>query len=339
MWLRRLLALVIAVGLVFGAWQARTRLLGRAAGAPAPEEVRVACVQELAGICSQLDTSAPPLAEDAATTVARFDDADLPFDVWVTFEPWPEIGANARARAGQGDLSEQPSEILARSPIVLAAHADRLAPMEQACGGTLSWACLGERAGRPWTDNGGQSQWGRVKVGLDEPSDSATGLLTLAEATASYLGDTAFNSQSLTAPDYFAWVSGLENAMVATPDQSPFERMLLTGSAEHEFVGVLESTAVPLLQRAPGRAEKIVIHVPEPVVTADIVAVGYGPDAAAAVDRVVEQLRGPLADSAWRVAGEAPPSEVDGVALRDDNGIPSAAVLERLQQTWVEITR
>jgi hypothetical protein len=39
------------------------------------------------------------------------------------------------------------------------------------------------------------------------------------------------------------------------------------------------------------------------------------------------------------VAGEAPPSEVDGVALRDDNGIPSAAVLERLQQTWVEITR
>jgi hypothetical protein len=339
MWFRRLLALVIAVGLVYGAWQARVRLIGRAAGEQAPEELRVACVRELAGLCSELDTSAPPLSEDAPTTVARFAEAELPFDVWVTLDPWPEIGANARERAGQADLSMQASEVLARSPIVLAAQADRVTSLEQACGGTLTWRCLGERAGQPWTDHGGQSAWGQVKVGLDEPSDNATGLLTLAEASASYFDDTAFNSQSLASADYFAWVSGLADAMVATPDQSPFERMLLTGSAELEFVGALESAAVPLLRRAPGRAGQIVIHMPEPLVTADVIAVGYGPNAAPAVDRVVEQLRGPLADSSWRVPGEPPPSEVDGVELPDDNGVPSAAVLERLQQTWVEITR
>jgi hypothetical protein len=342
MLLRRLLALAVAVGLVVGAWLVRARLFGAdgADGAEqAPADLRVACVRELAQVCQALDASSPALVEEAATTVARFGDAELPFDVWLTLDPWPTLAANARARAGQAELAQQVSEVLARTPVVLAVYADRLAPMQEVCGGALAWSCLGERADESWADLGGESTWGRVKVGIDRPAERAGGLLTLAEATASYFGGAEFNTQSLTSPDYFSWLSDLAAAVGTTTNQSPFERMLLTGSAEYEFVGVLESSAIPLLRQAPGRAERIVVQLPEPVVTADVVAVGYGPTAEDAAARVVEQVAGPLADSGWRVPDAAPPSEVEGGALPEDNGLPSAAVLEALQQTWAEVTR
>lgn len=339
MLLRRLLALALAAGLVIGAWQARARLFGADGADRAPANLRVACVRELAHVCEALDASSPPLVEEAATTVARFGDPELPLDVWLTLDPWPTLATNTRERAGQTELAQQVSPVLARAPVVLAVHADRLAPMQEVCGGTLSWRCLAERADEPWADLGGESTWGRVKVGIDQPADSAGGLLTLTGATASYFDGATLSSQSLRSPDYFAWLSDLAGAIGTTANQSPFERMLLTGSAEYEFVGVLESTAVSLLRQAPGRAEQIMVQRPEPVVTADVVAVGYGSGAEDAVARIVEQVAEPLADSGWRVPDAAPPSEVDAAGLPDDNGLPSAAVLEALQQTWVEVTR
>jgi hypothetical protein len=338
MLLRRLLALAVAVGLVFGAWQLRARLFGTAQAEPVPDDLRVACVSELAPVCDALDASSPPLVEEAATTVARFAEPELPFDVWLTLDPWPTLGANARARAGQADLAQHQSAALARSPLVLAAQADRVAPMEQACGGALSWRCLAEQADQPWTDLGGQSTWGRVKIGIDGPSQRAEGLLTLAQATASYFDSTTFNSQSLASTDYFAWVSDLAAAAGTTSAQSPFERMLLTGSAEYEFAGVLESTALAQLRRAPGRAEQIMLRRLEPVVTADVVVVGYGEGAEDAVERIVGQLKETLSGSGWRVPEVALPSEVDAAALPEENGLGSPAVLEALQQTWVEVT-
>jgi hypothetical protein len=342
MLLRRVLAVAVAVGLVVGAWQLRARLFG--ADGPdgpdqAPADLRVACVRELAQVCEALDASSPPLVEEAATTVARFRDSELPFDVWLTLDPWPTLAANAHARARQAELTQEVSAVLARTPVVLAVHADRLAPMQEVCEGTLAWRCLGERADEPWADLGGESTWGRVKVGIDRPAERAGGLLTLAEATASYFGGAEFNTQSLSSPDFFSWLSDLAAAVDTTANQSPFERMLLTGSAEYEFVGVLESNAVPLLRQAPGRARQIVLQLPEPLVTADVVAVGYGAPAEDAVARVVEQVTGPLADSGWRVPDAAPPSEVEGAALPEDNGLPSAAALEALQQTWAEVAR
>jgi hypothetical protein len=339
MLLRRLLALAFAVGLVVGAWQLRARVFDGGAADAAPANLRVACVRELAQVCEALEVPTPPLVEEAAATVARFGDPQPPFDVWLTIDPWPTLAANTRARAGQGELPQQASAVLARSPVVLAAHADRVAPMQEACGGTLTWRCLAERADEPWADLGGESTWGRVKVGLDRPDERVGGLLALTQATASYFDGAPFNTQSLRSPDYFAWLSDLAAAAVTTSTgQSPMERMLLTGSAEYEFVGVLESGAVSLLRQAPGRAGQIEIQRLEPVVTADVVAVGYGPGAADAVAGVAEQVAEPLAAAGWRVPDAAPPSEVESAALPGDNGLPSPAVLEALQQTWVEVT-
>lgn len=338
MLIRRLLALAVAIGLVLGAWQVRARLLEPSGAAAAPDDLRVACARELAAVCDALDTSSPALVEEARTTVERFAEPDLPFDVWLTLAPWPELGAAARARANQPEVAEHPTAVVARSPVILAAHSDRITAMEDACDGAVTWRCLGDQAGVPWVDRGGEPGWGRVKVGLDSPSDRAVGLLTLLQVTSSYFDGADFNTRSLESPDYFAWISNLAARADAPVDQTPLERMLLTGSAELEFVGVLEATAVSLLERAPGRAGQIVLRRPEPVVTADVVAVGYGAGAQAAAAEIAAQAAGPLADAGWRVAGVAQPSELETAALPENNGVPSAAVLEALQRTWDEVT-
>jgi hypothetical protein len=339
--LRRLLALVLAVGLVVGAWQVRERVLdGAAAPDAAPDDLRVACVRELAQVCEALDAQTPPLVEEAATTVARFADREPPFDVWLTIDPWPTLAANTRERAGHGALPQHVSAVLARTPVALAAAADRVAPMREACGGTVTWRCLAERADTPWVDLGGESTWGRVKVGLDRPGERAGGLLALAQATASYFDGAPFNTQSLGSPDYFAWLSDLAGGVVTTTTgQGPLERMLLTGSSEYEFVAVLESSAVSLLRQAPGRAEGIELQRSEPAVTADVVAVGYGDGAEEATARIAEQVAGPLTDAGWRVPAAAPPPEAEPAELPTDNGLASPAVLEALQQTWLEVAR
>lgn len=340
MLLRRLLALALAVGLVLGAMQLRERLFGASAATPeVPDDLRVACVAELGAVCETLDTSSPALVEQVATTVERFDDPQLPFDVWLTLAPWPELAVDARTRSGHSELAEHRSDVLARSPVVLVAQTSRVDAMNDACEGAVSWRCLAEHADTPWADLGGSSGWGRVKVGLDHPAERAGGLLALAQATSSYFEGASYNSRSLGSADYFAWVSDLAVAAGPESDQSPFERMLLTGAADYEFVGELEARAVPLLARSPGRAEQITILRPDPTVTADVVAVGYGDAAQASVEQLVEQVAQPLADQGWRVPGGEQPTELEAIAMPDHNGVPSAATLEALRQTWDEVTR
>jgi hypothetical protein len=96
---------------------------------------------------------------------------------------------------------------------------------------------------------------------------------------------------------------------------------------------------VSLLRQAPGRAERIELQRSEPVVTADAVAVGYGEGAEDAAARIAEQVAVPLADAGWRVPDVAPPSEVASAELPTGNGLASPAVLEALQQTWLEVAR
>jgi hypothetical protein len=341
MLVRRLLAVLVAVGLVFAAVEVRARLFP-ASSAPAvtDDDLRVVCARELAPACDALTTVTPAVVEDAATTVERFAERDPGVDVWLTVAPWPELAAAGRARAGLPEIAATSSTVLARSPAVVVARRDRLRALEPTCeGGRLTWRCVGDAAGRPWVEFDGDQRWGRVKVGLDHPDRSAEGLLSLSQATSDFFAGEDWNSRSLGATGYFSWLSNLGAAVEQTVAQTPLERMLLTGGAEYEITGALEATAVPLLRSAPQRAAQLVVRTVEPVVTADAVVVGYGGAGTGAVDAVAAQVTTALADAGWRVADTPPPSESQIPALPEDNGLPSAAALEALRQLWIEVAR
>ncbi|HSJ44030.1 MAG TPA: hypothetical protein VK923_05025 [Euzebyales bacterium] len=340
MLVRRLLAVLIAVGLVLAAAAARSRLVGEDAPPVADDDLRVVCVRELAPVCDAVTTATPPVVEDAETTAERFAERDPGVDVWLTLAPWPDLAAARRAQGGLPEVAAASSPVLARSPALVVARRDRLRALEPTCdGGGLTWRCLGDAAGRPWADFGGDQAWGRVKVGLDHPERSAEGLLALSQATSDFFDDQEWTSRSLSSTDYFSWLSGLGAAVEQTAGQTPLERMLLTGGADYEFAGALEATAIPLLRSAPQRAAQLMVHAVDPVVTADVVVVGYGEAGTPTVDAVAAQIEGALADAGWRFGGAPPPSESRIPALPGDNGLPSAAALEALRQLWIEVAR
>lgn len=338
MLVRRLLALLVAVGLVLAAVQVRARLFGEATPA-VTDDLRVVCLSELDAACDALDLSPAPIVEDAAATVERMTGRDPRVDVWVTVAPWPQIAADARAEAGLPELPVVVSDVVARSPVLIAIDGERLEVLEPACDdGELTWVCIGAEAGRPWTDLGGNAGWGRVEVGIDRPETSAVGLLTLSQATSSFFDGEQWNTRSLESPAYFSWLAGLAEAADASAGLTPLERMLLTGTAEYEMTGALESSAAQLLSSAGGSATGIVTRRPPPEVTADVVVAAYG-DAGGAEATVSEQLRGPLTDSGWRVDGAPTPSEAPAAPLPAGNGLPSAPSLEALRQLWIEVAR
>jgi hypothetical protein len=336
---RRLLALVSAVLLVVGAVWLRAWLFPDEAGGLGVDAPRIVCVAELDEACGQLDLPAASIRiEDAAATVADLAQADPDIDVWVTVQPWPELAADARAAAGRPPLPSVTSDVVARSPVVLAARSDRLRVLEPACdGGTVTWSCVGDHAGDAWADLGGQAAWGRVEVALDQPATSVTGLLTLAAAATSWADGAPLDDRVLADPAFFAWLSELAEDSDSGGGQSPLERMLVTGGAEHEFTGTLDSFARPLLRRAPAGAEGVALRRPDPVVTADVVVVGYGDVDAAAVAAFADLLRPALTASGWQPATDGA-TEPAGGALPADDGLPSAGVLEQLRRTWVEVS-
>jgi hypothetical protein len=337
---RRLLAVLIAVGLVLAAAEARNRLVAGDGGPASGDDLRVVCARELTSVCDAITSDTPPVVEEAATTVERFAEGDPGVDVWLTLAPWPELAAAGRAQGGLPEVASMSSPVLARSPAVVVARRDRLRALEPTCdGGRLTWRCVADAAGTSWADLGGDPTWGRVKVGLDRPERSAEGLLSLSQATSDFFDGQEWTSRSLGSTDYFSWLSELGAAVEQAAGQTPLERMLLTGGADFEFAGALEATAVPLLRSAPQRAEQLAVRGVEQVVTADVVVVGYGQAGTPAVGALAAQVEGALADAGWRAGAAQPPSESPIPALPEDNGLPSAAALEALRQLWIEVAR
>lgn len=339
MLLRRLFAVLVSVGLVLAATVVRARLFPDEPDAPALDELRVACVEELASVCDELRASGvAPMTEPAVSTLARFTQPDPGVDVWVTVEPWPALAADARSREGLTELTSASSEVLARSPLLLAARADRFEAIADACeDGEVTWRCIGDLSGDSWSDLGAPAGWGVVDVAFNAPAETAEGLLVLAQITSDYFDGAPVTGQGLRDPDYFAWMADLGRSANQVAGQTPLERMLLTGGADVEFTGVIEGTAAPLLQSAPARAERIVLRDVGPPVTADVRVVGYGAAGEASVADIADVLSTPLADNGWRTvdAASSESASDDGAAGR---GPASPAVLEALRQTWTEVS-
>lgn len=345
MLLRRLLAVLVAVGLVLAAGLVRARLERDAPDQPALDELRIVCLDELAAVCEELGAvGVAPVTEAATTTVDRFAQRDPGVDVWVTFEPWSTMAADARRRAQLPELGSTPSAVLATSPVLLAARSDRLAALEGACDGAqLTWRCIGDRAGAPWSQLDAPAAWGDVDVAFNRPADTAEGLLTLAQLAAAFLDGAPVTPQAVATPEFFAWLADLGRSASQVAGQAPLERMLLTGGADVEFTGVVEGAALPLLDDAPASQERIELRELSPTIDAQVRVIGYGTSGQAAMSTIATQLLDPLAVTGWRPADAAssPSGAPTSSASQRQAGVgtPSAAALEALRQTWIEVSR
>jgi len=191
----------------------------------------IACITELADACNAM-SNVTVRVEDASVTAKAIADGQTDIDGWVTFDPWPTMAAVL----AQHDVVRKSTPV-ASSPLAIAMVRERAAALAPLCGGQVNWKCLGDNAGKQWSELGGKPEWGTLKVGLPSAS-SASGSLLLADAATSYFGRTAFATNDF--DDLFrVWRTNL----VATP--GTFTDFIQFFPAKFSAVGAIRAVADP----------------------------------------------------------------------------------------------
>ncbi len=354
--MKRVAALLAAIGMIALAVLIRDRVDDGSStdrGADEDSTATLVCVTELARACEALAVEEPEVdlrIEEAADTLATltatgFDAETAGIDGWLTFTPFPEMADEERLRAGLQPSLSPPSEVLGRSPLVIAAWNDRRDALARTCPeGIVTWSCVGDVSGDPWPSANGSETWGAVKPAHPVPDRTAVGLLSLAEATASRLGRTDYASNDFADPAFRAWFEKLERGVpyFPAPPRTPLDEMLSKGPAAFDLTGTTEAAAGPAIARSRDRDRLSIIY-PSPLATADVVlATVIGSDGEDRLRDLLESDDGAsaLAAAGWRVDGLA---SIDGVpdqpGLPPDNGLPRAGVLQALRNLWVEVVR
>jgi hypothetical protein len=121
-------------------------------------EVTLACVPALEEVCADLGVT-------LGVATRTFRPGDAPAEGEVVIAP-------------SSDLAELPATVaaVARSPVAIAVWRERAVILVPACGGTIDEACLKGAYGRNWGDLGGNAAWALFKVGLADPTRSASAM-------------------------------------------------------------------------------------------------------------------------------------------------------------------
>jgi hypothetical protein len=322
----RVLAFLVAIGLVVGAYAVRT---GGPESGTDPAVVAAAtstlrCDAELRVACRALSEAGHDVqVEPAGVTYEALRgaaDAAVP-DVWVTVAPWPAMVDDARSRAGLSPLFTTSEVPLAASPLVLVLWEERGDVLEANCAaGELDLACVTGAAGKRWDELGGPETWGAVKLGIQDPSTSSVGLAVLALATAEELGTAEFGTRSLTDGAYLDWLSALSGAI---PDLAPaagsaLAAMLQVGPAAFDVAATTEGAALTARDGGAQRAAQLRVVPPAPAATVDAVLAVKG---TATTDDVAEVVAGALGAAGWLT-----PATADGTSAATFDGPPGAAL-------------
>lgn len=264
--MKRLLAVLGAVTMIGGAVLVRGLLDGDGGGGSGGSDgggdgaTHLVCVPELEAACQALadeDDSITFDVEDAGTTAARltapdFRPTDSDIDGWLTLNPWPGLVELRRDINQDAPVLGDPTDVLATSPLDLIGPTERLGTLTgdvcDAPAETPVWRCLGDHAGDSWAGlTGGDPAWGTVNVGFPDPTESATGLLVLGQASAEYFD--ALDGRTFARNDFDAsfssWLGAIAESSPNLPSTAgtPLDQLLQYGESSWDAVGDLDWTA------------------------------------------------------------------------------------------------
>jgi hypothetical protein len=323
--MRRVVALVGALIMVGSALLLRSALGdddggGDSGSGDGDDRIALLCAEELADVCQTLedDGLADVQVEAVGTTVDRLSEetAELEADAWLTLDPFAVQVDQRREFATFEPLFDESIPLDGSTGLAIVGFDDRIEALAEDCG-EVDWACLGDAAGEPWSEHGGESAWGSVKPGYDAPDTSATGLLVLTQAMADHVGRTDFASQDIDD----GWLRDLEDAVPPRTGSSALDTLLTQGRAAFGAVGALGLDAEAAA--GGGRGADLVITYPSPMFRATVVLAprrGFDADELVDTDALAEAL-----EAAGWAAGES------------GEPLPSAGAIDALRSTWEEV--
>jgi hypothetical protein len=318
MTLKRIGALLVAVALVVGAILIR-KAIGddssdsqQSDGGSSNGAYSLICSTEFTDICGQLPDSYAVTVEPAGVTLDRLATAqssELP-DAWLTLDPFPAMLDEIRSRASNLPPSVKTTAPVATTEQVFALPADRAAAFQRECDTDPVGRCVGDLAGRKWSDLGATDVDGRVKPAINDPDNEAFGLLTFANAVAGYHDRTSIDSTAWSGDSAFtSWLRNFVNN-VGIIAGSTLNTMLVRESSVD-----VAATSTAEISTTPRASEDGVTTLPA--------SPGFGTNATLATfgedrDEVAEILTTLLVGQGWErpAADEAPLPASTFIALR-----------------------
>ncbi len=323
--MKQVLAALVAIALIGGAWFVRTEVIeggDGVAGQPGSADDgdtgggggtgTVLCDAVLGDACP-----AGAEVDDVAGILARLGGTEDRPDVLIA----PDAVTEMVAQAQGAPVAFGEPEPLATTLMALVTFTDgtRTAAADP-CGADPTWACVADAVGV-----GG----GALELGLHDPAGTTDGVVAFGVLTAGFLTERGLpvsNAGLSATSEYLTWFGGLQDAARTGP--APVTDIVRFNGAMTNAAVVTEAEALAVT-RSAAAADRLEVRHPTPLAALTVVAVGVdGADVGDAADGVAEAL----AADGWRPADGSPPA--DAPALPDDPGLPSGGFLVSLQSRW-----
>ena len=266
---KRIAAIAIAAVLIVAALLIRNGLDDDSSSAtdgtdkPTGGKITVICSTEFEAMCRQLPNTYAVTVEPAGDTLDRLakEGADLP-DAWITLDPFPGMIDEIRRSSGVPPLTPTVAvAVVATDSPVLAVSASFFPSIGKLCGGTITWKCAGSNAGES-LENGGD-----LLPGLTNPDDEAGGLVTFANAIASYFNSTELDTSEWEDNGLVGWLRNFHaNAKVTVGGEAPLSSVInrktfinVGASTTSEAAGTNQQSAFKTVQATPSIAYAAVV--------------------------------------------------------------------------------
>ena len=265
--MKRLVAILVAVALVAGAYLIRRAIDGdvgstdRGADGQVSSDRRIICATELALFCQaearngSLQGWSVAIERPGVTADRLSQEADAKA-TWLAPTVWVDLVNDRRARASRPALTPT-SKILARSGLSLVlARTSRAITATAACQDPPEWRCIGDATEAD------------LRLGLSIRTSTA-GLLSEIAATSSYFGTTSFATNDIDLdPDYDAWIRRIGADRTVDP-----VTVLVTAPGTYDAAVDLD-VDVDATFAERGDDNGFTIQPVQPQVTADLVLLG-----------------------------------------------------------------
>lgn len=173
-----------------------------------------------------------------------------------------------------GSGADAPQALLI-SPLVFAVWQDRADVLKKNSGGAnLTWKSIHSAvvSNQGWPAVGGKSEWGFVKLGHTDPTQSNSGIQALLLMTMEFYGKTnGLTVNDILAPDYQAFVKELEGGVPKFEASTGtfMTDMVRFGPSKYDIAVVYENLAISQLANAQGRWGNLVVEYPATTLWSD----------------------------------------------------------------------
>ena len=160
------------------------------------------------------------------------------------------------------------------TPLVFVAWEDRANVLLKAGGGTISWKSIeaAVSSNQGWPAIGGKAEWGFVKLGHTDPTQSNSGLQALLLMTMEYYGKTTgLTVADVLDPGYQAFIAGTEKGVAKFEASTGtfMTDMVRFGPSKYDIAAVYEGIAISQIENAQGRWGNLRVYYPATTIWSD----------------------------------------------------------------------